>query len=101
MVFYNRFMRELKKLKITADYASLDPSKLHEFLTELGPEMRQYTYAMLQAGVDIQYLPDLTEEQLSSDCGISNGIHRTKILQKVRGKYKVKDFTIFKIFFLL
>lgn len=78
-------MRELKNLKITADYVSLDQSKLQEFLCELGVEMTQYTYSMLQAGVDLHYLPDLTEEQLVADCGITNGIHRNKILQRIRG----------------
>ncbi|XP_071178832.1 NAD(+) hydrolase sarm1-like [Mytilus edulis] len=83
-IAHKRFMRELKRLKITADYASSDPTKLDDFLMELGSEFSQYTYSMLQAGVDMLYLPDLTEEQLANDCGISSGIHRSKILQKIR-----------------
>ncbi|XP_052096651.1 NAD(+) hydrolase sarm1-like [Mytilus californianus] len=83
-IAHKRFMRELKRLKITADYASSDPTKLDDFLMELGSEFSQYTYSMLQAGVDMLYLPYLTEEQLTNDCGISSGIHRSKILQKIR-----------------
>lgn len=78
-------MKELKRLKITADYASLDPTKLDDFLMKVGSEFSQYTHPMLQAGVDMRYLPYLTEEQLINDCGISSGIHRSKILQKIRG----------------
>jgi hypothetical protein len=80
-------MRELKNLKITADYASSDPSKLNDFLEDVGSEFSQYTYSMLQAGIDTTFLPLLTEEQLINDCGIVNGIHRSKILQKILGLF--------------
>lgn len=82
-ITHKRFMRELKKLKITADYASSDPSKLNDFLEDVGSEFSQYTYSMLQAGIDTTFLPLLTEEQLINDCSIVNGIHRNKILQKI------------------
>ncbi|XP_076434766.1 LOW QUALITY PROTEIN: NAD(+) hydrolase SARM1-like [Babylonia areolata] len=78
-----RFLRELRDLKISADYTSCDPTKLGDWLVEVGPEFAQYTYQMIQAGVDKQTLRTLSQEHLSGDCNIGNGIHRMKILGKI------------------
>ncbi|KAK7471647.1 hypothetical protein BaRGS_00035694, partial [Batillaria attramentaria] len=78
-----RFLRELRDLKITGDYTSCDPTKLGDWLVEVGPEFAQYTYQMIQAGVDKQTLRSLNHEHLAHDCTIDNGIHRMKILEKI------------------
>ncbi|XP_025090144.1 sterile alpha and TIR motif-containing protein 1-like isoform X2 [Pomacea canaliculata] len=78
-----RFLRELRDLKISADYTSCDPTKLSDWLVEVGPEFSQYTYQMIYSGVDKQTLRSLSHEHLSKDCAITNGIHRMKILSKI------------------
>ncbi|XP_046581452.1 LOW QUALITY PROTEIN: NAD(+) hydrolase SARM1-like [Haliotis rubra] len=79
-----RFLRELRDLKISADYTSCDPSKLDDWLSEVAPAFSQYTYQMLHCGVDRKMLALLTEEHLQVDCNINNGVHRMMMLQRVR-----------------
>ena len=79
-------MRELCDLKMSADYTSCDPTKLGDWLVAVSPEFSQYVYQMLHAGVDKQTLRSLGHEHLASDCNITNGIHRTKILGKIEGQ---------------
>ncbi|GFO26159.1 sterile alpha and tir motif-containing protein 1 [Plakobranchus ocellatus] len=77
-----RFARELKSLKITADYSISDPTGLDSWLMSLNPELSQYTYWMLRHGVDKYELKSLSEEELKEECGIHNSIHRRKILAR-------------------
>ena len=79
-----RFLRELKRLKVTADYSSCDPSKLDEWLLELGSDYSQYTYQMLQSGVDKRMLRFIHDGHLRDDCGITNGVHRIRILETAK-----------------
>ena len=93
-ILRRRFMRELTNLKRMADYASCDPTCLNGFLTTLGQEFSVYTYEMLKAGIDKETLLRINEEQLLSECGITNKIHRLKILQGVkmeRGEVSLTD----------
>ena len=78
-------MRELKELKARSDYSSCDPTKVDHWLKEMSHDMGQYTYQLLLSGVDAHFLPQISEDNLKDDCGISNGVHRSKILQKIRG----------------
>ncbi|CAL1544602.1 unnamed protein product [Lymnaea stagnalis] len=75
-----RFARELKSLKITADYSISDTTGLDNWLMSINPELSQYTYWMLRQGVDKFELRSLTEEELKVECGIQNSIHRRQIL---------------------
>ncbi|XP_050097994.1 NAD(+) hydrolase sarm1 isoform X3 [Anopheles aquasalis] len=79
-----RFERELQNLKKMADYSSRDPDGIHSFLNRIGPEYTIYTYSLLNAGVDLESLRDLDEDQLISPCGIKNSIHRARILNVIR-----------------
>ncbi len=79
-----RFERELQNLKKMADYSSRDTSSLNNFLLNIGPEYSIYTYSMLNAGVDKESLRTLNEDQLIVDCGITNSIHRDRILNYVK-----------------
>ncbi|KAK3085111.1 hypothetical protein FSP39_024537 [Pinctada imbricata] len=81
-----RFLRDLKELKITADYTSCDPSGLDDWLQEVGSEFTGYTYPMLKSGVDKHFLPSMTEEDLITTCGVENSVHRKKIMQKIRAQ---------------
>lgn len=79
-----RFTRELQNLKKMADYSSRDAGNLNTFLQTIGPEFSIYTYSMLNAGVDKDSIRALTEEQLANECGITNSIHRLRILNSIR-----------------
>lgn len=83
-----RFLRELSLLKRMADYSSVDTTNVNEILQSLGTDFSQYTYRMLQSGVDIESLKMLNDEQLSHECGIDNSIHRLRIGQAIRGEHR-------------
>ncbi|KRT81007.1 Sterile alpha motif containing protein, partial [Oryctes borbonicus] len=84
-----RFTRELGKLKKMADYSSRDSANINHFLQTLGPEFSIYTYAMLNAGVESKdSLRRLSEDQLLQECGIVNSIHRTTIMDGIKGLEK-------------
>ncbi|XP_059099008.1 probable serine/threonine-protein kinase yakA isoform X2 [Tigriopus californicus] len=93
-ILRRRFLRELTNLKRVADYSSCDPSNLNEFLQSLGQEYCVYTYDMINAGIDRDTLLNINDEQLLSECGIKNKIHRLKIQQGVkieRGEFSITD----------
>uniref|UniRef100_A0A1B0CHP5 ADP-ribosyl cyclase/cyclic ADP-ribose hydrolase n=2 Tax=Lutzomyia longipalpis TaxID=7200 RepID=A0A1B0CHP5_LUTLO len=81
-----RFMREMQNLKKMADYSSRDSSSLNQFLQNIGMEYSIYTYSMLNAGVDKESLRHLNDDQLISECGITNSIHRLRILNNIKCK---------------
>ncbi|XP_045615457.1 NAD(+) hydrolase sarm1 isoform X5 [Procambarus clarkii] len=78
-ILRQRFLRELRKLKLLADYSSCDSTRLNEFMVEIDKEFAEYTYRMLRAGVTRDCLRYLSEEQLITECGIYNSIHRQRI----------------------
>lgn len=51
-----------------------------DWLVELDPRFRQYTYSLVQSGVDRNNIQHVTDQQLQYDCHIINGVHRAKIL---------------------
>ncbi|XP_015373899.1 PREDICTED: sterile alpha and TIR motif-containing protein 1-like [Diuraphis noxia] len=79
-----RFMRELHKLKQLTDYRCIDPTNLNSFLQSIGPEFSVYTYCMLNAGFDSESIRYITDDELTSKCGITNGIHRSVILNYIK-----------------
>jgi SAM domain (Sterile alpha motif) len=81
-----RFERELQNLKKMADYSSRDAVNLNMLLTNIGAEYSIYTYSMLNAGVDRESLCNLTEDQLIAECGITNSIHRHRILNALKSE---------------
>ncbi|XP_023021879.1 sterile alpha and Armadillo motif isoform X14 [Leptinotarsa decemlineata] len=80
-----RFTRELQQLKKMADYTSRDTAHINNFLQQLGPEFSIYTYSFLNAGVEKKdYLRNISEDQLLSEVGIKNSIHRYRIMEGIR-----------------
>ena len=79
-----RFTRELQNLKKMADYSSRDTGNLNNFLQCIGQEFSIYTYSMLNAGVDKDSIRNLSEDQLLTECGIANSIHRLRILDAIK-----------------
>ncbi|XP_035210783.1 NAD(+) hydrolase sarm1-like isoform X2 [Stegodyphus dumicola] len=80
-----RFLRDLNQLKCLADYSSCDTTSLSSFLQSTGPEFCQYTYQMLLSGVQTDSLRDLVPEQLEEECGITNSIHRMRLMRAIKG----------------
>jgi hypothetical protein len=78
-----KFIHDLTELRIRADYSSEDASNIAAWLAGISREFRQYSFNLIQAGVDLKFLPHLTDQHLKSDCQISNGVHRTKILEAI------------------
>lgn len=72
-----------------ADYTSRDTSSLNDFLQVIGPEYTIYTYSMLNAGVDKESFRELSDEQLETECGIANSIHRLRIRNAIRGIFSL------------
>jgi hypothetical protein len=80
-----RFTRELQKLKKMADYTSRDTANINTFLQALGPDFSIYTYRLLNAGVETkEALRNISEDQLLNECGITNSIHRFRIMEGIR-----------------
>ncbi|XP_033730376.1 sterile alpha and TIR motif-containing protein 1-like [Pecten maximus] len=68
---------------MSADYKSCDQSGLDDWLSEMNQEYRQYMYQMMKSGLDKRYLSHVCDDELMQDCGINNGIHRKRIMQKI------------------
>ncbi|XP_022258172.1 sterile alpha and TIR motif-containing protein tir-1-like [Limulus polyphemus] len=90
-ILRKRFLRELSLLKRMADYSSCDSTNLNRLLQDLGLDLSQYTYPMLQCGVDKDTLLLLSEEQMARECGVDNSIHRIRISQAIRGEVRLTE----------
>ncbi|XP_063967847.1 NAD(+) hydrolase sarm1-like isoform X1 [Lytechinus pictus] len=75
-----RFLRELGQLKCNSNSGD---KELYDWLKTLGPEYPQYTHNLMHCGIDIQLLPFVTDQHLKDDGGITNGVHRMKILKAI------------------
>lgn len=82
----------MKTCSFQADYTSCDKTSLNDFLQSLDPSFCAYTYSMLNAGVDKKSLRLLSEEQLLTECGIVNSIHRQRIFDAIRGENGLYDY---------
>lgn len=85
-ILRKRFLRELAALKRMTDYSSCDPSNLSSLLHGLGPGYGQYAYSMIQSGIDSDNIHYITDQHLLEECGITNAIHRNKILEHIQSK---------------
>ncbi|KAM6933687.1 NAD(+) hydrolase SARM1 [Xenentodon cancila] len=83
-----RFLRDLRVLKTYANYSTCDPNNMADWLADVDPRFRQYTYGMVQSGVDRGNVQSLTDHQLERDCHVDNGVHRAKILSATRKPLK-------------
>ncbi|XP_015246440.1 PREDICTED: sterile alpha and TIR motif-containing protein 1 isoform X1 [Cyprinodon variegatus] len=83
-----RFLRDLHVLKTYADYSTCDPNNMADWLAEVDPRFRKYTYGLVQSGVDRSNVQLLTDQQLQHDCQVENGVHRAKILSAARRPLK-------------
>ena len=81
-----RFLRELARLKVNS---SSGDRELADWLKTLGHEYPQYMHNLIHCGIDLNLLPYVSDDHLSADAGITNGVHRMKILNAIRplGEY--------------
>lgn len=73
------------ELKTYANYCTCDRSNLADWLGNVDPKFRQYTYNLVTCGIDRNFLHRVTEQQLQEDCHIDLGFHRVRILCAARG----------------
>ncbi|KAI3354317.1 hypothetical protein L3Q82_018849 [Scortum barcoo] len=79
-----------RKRQVTyANYSTCDPHNMADWLVGVDPRFRQYTYGLVQSGVDRSNVQNLTDQQLQHDCHIENGVHRAKILSSSRRPSKL------------
>ena len=85
-ILRKRFMRELRELKKSADYTSLDGGLMANFLNKISPEYKVYTYNLLQKEVSLDFMTRLSSVDLDDmlrDCGVESSIHRHRIIETV------------------
>jgi hypothetical protein len=80
-----RFLADLTDLKVSAEYSGKGVSEIGEFLKTVGEKYVQYTYNLVNAGVNVEFLEHLTDDQLKIDCKVANGVHRGQILRVAEG----------------
>lgn len=78
----------MRVLKTYANYSTCDPNNMADWLVEVDLRFRQYTYGLVQSGVDRSSVQNVTDQQLQLDCHIDNGVHRAKILSSSRKPLK-------------
>lgn len=83
-----RFMRDLKHLKKMADYSSCDSSNLNELLSSIHPDFCAYTYTLINNHVDRDTLRRVILEETLEEFGISNSVHRKRVMEALKGKGK-------------
>ena len=76
----SRFLRELAQLKSNSNSGD---KELYDWLKTLGPEYPQYAHNLMHCGIDMQLLPFVTDNHLKDDAGITNGVHRMKVLKAI------------------
>nr|UIC45263.1 putative sterile alpha and TIR motif-containing protein [Apostichopus japonicus] len=84
-----RFLRELALLKSNTCSGDWE---LKEWLKNLGPEYPQYTHNLMHCGIDLDLLPFINEDHLFNDAGITNGVHRMKILRAIKPLSGLRDY---------
>ena len=81
-----RFLRELKHLKKIAEYSNCDTLNIEKMLNSVGEDYVQYTYSVIQSGLDVRTMQTCSMEQLKEICGITNDFHAENILNAFKSK---------------
>lgn len=85
-----RFLRELKYLKKLAEYSNCDTLSIEKMLNSIGEDYVQYTYALIQSGLDSRTMQTCTLEQLKDTCGITNDFHAENIINAFKSELKMR-----------
>ena len=82
-----RFLRELNKLKKSADYSDKDVFGIVDFLVnKIGAEFKVYAYNLISNELNLTMMQKLGEVDLADvlkDVGIESTIHRRRIVEAV------------------
>lgn len=81
-----RFLRELKCLKKLAEYSNCDTLNIEKMLNTIGEDYVQYTYPIIQSGLDSRTMQTCTLEQLKEICGVTNDFHAENIMNAFKSK---------------
>jgi len=83
-ILRKRFMRELRNLKINADYSSSDGGTTSNFLAKISPDFRCYTYNLISHDLTYDYmlrLDAVSLEDMLKYAGVESSIHRHRIIE--------------------
>lgn len=81
-----RFLRELKHLKKIAEYSNCDTLSIEKMLNSIGEDYVQYTYSLIQSGLDSRTMQTCTVEQLRDICGITNEFHAENMINAFKSE---------------
>ncbi|KAF3692827.1 Sterile alpha and TIR motif-containing protein 1 Tir-1 -like protein [Channa argus] len=88
-VGFSTFSDCFQELQVDGDLLlNITEQDLNSDLAGVDPRFRQYTYGLVQSGVDRSNIQHITDQQLQQDCHIDNGVHRAMILSASRKPLK-------------
>jgi hypothetical protein len=80
-----RFLRDLRDLKITADYSSCDFSEIKEFLSSINPGFAAYTYPLVKNGVSKEVFEKCSSDDQLLEWGVIKRHDQAIIIHALRG----------------
>ena len=83
-ILRKRFMRELRNLKINADYSSSDGGTTSNFLAKISSDFRCYTYNLISHDLTYDYmlrLDAVSLQDMLKYAGVESSIHRHRIIE--------------------
>lgn len=83
-----RFLRELKQLKKIAEYSNCDTLNIEKMLNSIGDDYVQYTYSIIQSGLDAKTMQTCSIEKLKEICGVNNDFHAENIINAFKSEFK-------------
>jgi len=87
-ILRKRFLRELKQLKVRADYTSCDGGITANFLARISPEFKVYSYNLILKELTLDFMRRLSAadlEDMLRDAGVESAIHRHRMIEAVIG----------------
>jgi len=83
-ILRKRFLRELKNLRKSCDYSCCNGSEVANFLSNVGPDFREYTYNLVNKDMSVDYMKKLGAldlQDMMKEIGIENIVHQHKIVE--------------------
>ena len=85
-IMRKRFLRELKSLRKSCDYSCCSGLEVDNFLSNIGPDFREYTYNLVSKDMSVDFMKKLGAgdlQDMMKEVGIENKVHQHKIFEAV------------------